>query len=327
MIKNRWYAVLDAREVRRGRPVGVVRLGEPLVFWRQSDGTVACLRDRCPHRGAQLSLGALAEGHLACPFHGFQFDAAGRCRLVPALGRAADPPAHLKAGGYVAREAHGLIWVFWGDAVEGEALPPILWFDDLDEGFHSLSFHDDWDAHYSRAIENQLDVMHLPFVHRTTIGRGGKTLVHGPRFALEGDRLTIWVSNAVDDGSPALGPEDAPHDPATVRLHFIFPNVWQNWLGPDMRVVAAFAPVDEARTRIYLRFYQRYVRVPGLRWLVSWLFNRFNRVILHQDRRVVVTQRPARSDLEIGERLVPGDGPIIAYRRRRRELIEAGQVA
>jgi len=49
----------------------------------------------------------------------------------------------------------------------------------------------------------------------------------------------------------------------------------------------------------------------------------FNTIVAYQDRRVLVTQRPGRSDLRTGEKLIPGDSPIIAYRRRRQELIDA----
>ena len=47
MIPNQWYAVLESNEVRRSVPLGVVRMGEKLVFWRDAHGTVSCLRD-CP---------------------------------------------------------------------------------------------------------------------------------------------------------------------------------------------------------------------------------------------------------------------------------------
>jgi hypothetical protein len=50
-----------------------------------------------------------------------------------------------------------------------------------------------------------------------------------------------------------------------------------------------------------------------------------NTFVAHQDRRVVQTQRPMRSDLRMGEKLIPGEGPIIAYRRRRQELIDAAK--
>lgn len=42
--------------------------------------------------------------------------------------------------------------------------------------------------------------------------------------------------------------------------------------------------------------------------------------IIRQDRWVVLTERPKVTGLRIGEQLVPGDQPIILYRRRREEL-------
>ena len=87
-------------------------------------------------------------------------------------------------------------------------------------------------------------------------------------------------------------------------------------------MVAAFAPVDDEHTVLYLRFYQNFMRTPGLRNVINWSAMIFNTVIARQDRRVVVTQRPVRSDLKVGEKLIPGDAPIIAYQRRQK-LIEA----
>ncbi len=42
-----------------------------------------------------------------------------------------------------------------------------------------------------------------------------------------------------------------------------------------------------------------------------------NVYIVHEDRRVVVTQRPKASSLKKGEVLIQGDLPIIEYRRKR----------
>ena len=86
--------------------------------------------------------------------------------------------------------------------------------------------------------------------------------------------------------------------------------------------MAAFVPVDEAHTVLYLRFYQNFVRAPLLRELFNWLAMPFNLLVAHQDRRVVVTQRPKPSGLRIGEKLIQGDRPIVEYRRRRQGLIE-----
>jgi phenylpropionate dioxygenase-like ring-hydroxylating dioxygenase large terminal subunit len=324
MIPNQWYAVLDSREVPRGRPVSILRMGERMVFWRDGPGSVACLRDCCPHRGAALSGGMLLDGAVQCPFHGFRFDSTGGCLLVPALGKNVPPPKALRAGSYPAREAHGWIWIFWGDVKEN--LPPIPYFDDLDESFSRATYPYRWNAHYSRVIENQLDVMHLPFVHYNTIGRGNRTVVDGPRATLEDGTIRLWVYNRRDDGIPARRSDELPLPARAPFLYFRFPNIWENNISPDLRIVAAFAPVDEEHTVLYLRTYQRVVRLPLLREL----FNGISLVgiwyIARQDKSVVETQQPRKTDLRMNEHLVPGDGPVILYRRHRRALLDSAGI-
>jgi phenylpropionate dioxygenase-like ring-hydroxylating dioxygenase large terminal subunit len=322
MIPNQWYAVLDASEIR-GRPVGATRMGEKLVFWRDHEGQVSCLRDRCVHRGVELSIGRVTDhGRLQCPFHGFEYDATGRVTVVPANGKNQPVPKRFRVTAYPTHEAHGFIWIWWGEDLPADLAPP-RFFDDLDESFSYGKAADPWPCHYSRAVENQLDVAHLPFVHHNTIGRGNRTLVDGPVVEwVDPNRFFFYVYNRVDDGTPARKPREiTPRPGRDFRLGFLFPNLWQNYLGNDNRILAAFAPVDEANTVIYLRFYQRFLRVPLLRDLVNWLAMPFNMRILHQDRDVVITE-PRRSHLRIGEPLIQADGPIIAYRRRRAALLE-----
>ena len=83
--------------------------------------------------------------------------------------------------------------------------------------------------------------------------------------------------------------------------------------------------MDDDNTLMYIRAYQRFVTAPVLRNIVNWTSAYFNFIIERQDRRVVITQRPKRSDLRIGEHPIQGDDPIIKYRRRRRELIEVAE--
>ena len=59
-----------------------------------------------------------------------------------------------------------------------------------------------------------------------------------------------------------------------------------------------------------------------LRQVMNFFGDQSNLFIERQDRRVVITQRPFRSDLKIGEKLIPGDAPVIEYRRCRQALIE-----
>jgi phenylpropionate dioxygenase-like ring-hydroxylating dioxygenase large terminal subunit len=321
MIPNQWYAVLDSKQIPPARPVGAVRMGERLVFWRDTAGRVACQRDLCPHRGAALSRGKIRGDAIACPFHGFEYDATGACRLVPSNGKSVAPPKILRLPGYPAREEHGWIWIYWGEP-EGE-LPPIPYFDNLNDSFSYATYPYPWTIHYSRAIENQLDTMHLPFVHSNTIGRGNRTTVDGPVAVLDGDTIRLWVFNRREDGLPARRADEIPVPPYPPQLFFRFPNLWENNISPDFKITAAFAPVDGTHTILYLRVYQRIIRIPILREALNALNLLGSIYIARQDREVVETQLPARSDLRTGEHLVPGDGPIILYRRHRRALLDA----
>jgi phenylpropionate dioxygenase-like ring-hydroxylating dioxygenase large terminal subunit len=305
--------------------VGVTRLGEKLVFFRDAAGQVGCLRDRCAHRGAALSLGECHGDAVACPFHGFAYDPSGRCTLIPAHGAAAPVPERMKVASWPAREAHGFVWVWWG--VTRPDLPPVPFFEDLDERYVHSGFPDTWPVHYSRAIENQLDVPHVPFVHRTTIGRGGRTVIEGPPARLAGDRLEIWPVLRHDDGVPARKPAEVPVPDRPAMLSLLFPNLWQNRITDDLRIVVAFAPVDEAHTVMYVRYCQRMVRVPVLRELFNLAGRISNAVILRQDQAVVESQVPVRSDLRMDEKLIPGDYPIGLYRRHRQQLLDQARVS
>jgi len=247
--------------------------------------------------------------------------------LIPANGRGGVVPKAMKLNAYPTHEAHGLIWLWWG-LQPPEELPLPEFFDNLDETFLYSSAYDAWDAHYSRVIENQLDVVHLPFIHARTIGRGNKTVVDGPVLEWVGDKMLLYVFNRPDDGRPPLKPgELSAKDAASVHLEFIFPNLWQNYISEKVRILAAFVPVDNDHSLLYLRFYQNFLRTPILGKLAARMAMPSNLYIAHEDRRVVVTQQPKSSGLRIGEVLIQGDLPVIEYRKKRAALQDLSKVA
>jgi len=323
MIPNQWYAILESNEIKKGRPVGVTRMGEKLVAWRDSRGQLTVMSDLCPHRGVALSAGKLTGDCIQCPFHGFEYDKRGVCKLVPAIGLKAEPPKALKVKTYPTREAHGLVYIWWVEA--REVYPALPWFESIDENMVYTTLKDHWPTHYARAIENQLDVVHLPFIHRTTIGRGNRTLVNGPLAREEshwpGDHLiNLWVYNELDQGQKPLKPSEIQEPTRRPFLQFRFGNLWHNWIADGLRIVIAFAPIDQVNTLMYIRYYHT-VHLPLLKQIYGWIGSLGNLVIERQDKRVVVTQRPPRPDLGIGEILIQGDSPIVVYRKRRQALI------
>ncbi len=325
MIPNQWYVILTSREVRKGKLVGVKRLGENLVVWRDGKGELGCLIDACVHRKVQLSYGKLAGDTVECPFHGFRYDRTGKVVEIPANGKCAAVGERYRAKSYPVREKYGFVWIFWGDRTND--LPEIPFFENLlDPKFKTIDFKDYWNAHYSRIIENQLDVVHLPFVHYNTIGRGHQTLVNGPLLTvIDENRFEVRIDNRTDDCSekPKKPDEVGYLKDAKFRLEFRFPHLWQNHIDEKLRILIAFVPVDDEHTILYLRNYQKIVRLPLLAGLFNLLMKAGDYVVAHQDRRVVETQRPFPSSYKSDEKLIQGDHPIVHYRKRREELKNA----
>lgn len=322
MIKNMWYAVLPSKDVKKGKILGVKRFGLDLAFFRDEKGTLSCVMDLCAHRGAALSKGKMDGDCIACPFHGIAFDGKGKANVIPANGRKSTKDlSRFNVKSYPVREEDGIVFVWYGEKEPTEELP-YFYDEDLKEMVYS-EFCDHWEAHYSRVIENQLDVIHVPIVHHNTIGRGNKTLIHGPLVLETEDKIQTSANNEVDRGQEPKKPKDC--EIKSTNLNFKFPNVWLNHISDKIKVLIYFAPVDDENTLLYIRFYNTITPLKPVNKLISSIGSFANKIVERQDRRVVVTQRPSISSLRSGETLLTGDGPIISYRKERDRLQRLGE--
>ncbi len=318
MIKNMWYAVLASDEVKKRQVTGARRLGVDLAFFRDVDDNVHCVQDRCAHRGASLSKGVVRNNCIRCPFHGIEYNTKGECVFVPSEGIASNASYdRFNLAHYATAEENNIIYIWYGD---GEPIGKPDGFGDELTGLSYDEIEEHWETHYSRIIENQLDVSHLPFVHHNTIGRGNKTLVNGPKTVwLDENTLQTSADNEVDHGQ-VKNPASKARIKKT-NLRFKFPNQWLNTIAPGkLYVFAYFVPVDDENALIRLRFYNNFTGTSCIDRFIARIGSKANRIIQGQDKRVVETQRPKKSGLRIGENLVEADRPIMEYRKRRKEL-------
>ncbi len=318
MILNQWYAILPSKAVKTNQIVGIKRLNLDLATFRNDTGEVGCVVDQCTHRGAALSKGKDKGECLKCPFHGLEFDKKGQCNFIPANGKASDADlSRYNVKHYAVRESNGIVYLWYGDLDKiTDELP--FFYKDVDATYVYSEIEDHWNSHYSRCIENQLDVVHLPFVHHNTIGRGNKTLVNGPKVEFVPGGIITSANNEVDVGQTPKTAEECVINPT--YLSFIFPNVWMNHISEKIKVIIYFAPVDDENTVLYIRFYCKLTGLKPLDGFVAYFGKFANRIIERQDKRVVITQKPKASAYQSQEKLISGDGPIIQYRRIRNEL-------
>lgn len=161
-LLNRWYPVVASWRLANA-PIGITRLGERIAIWRDHKGQVHAVEDRCPHRGARLSLGWSKDDRIACWYHGVEVDAGGHMAAVPAIGRCeAEKRARNKA--YPAAERAGTIFLWFGSP--GVEPTPLVLPEELEGGeWGAILCVAHWKCNYRYALENVLDPMHGIYLH------------------------------------------------------------------------------------------------------------------------------------------------------------------
>lgn len=147
-------------------PVRVTVLGEALVAFRDSEGRVGLLDERCPHRTASLFFGRNEQCGLRCTYHGWKFDVNGKCVEMPN-----EPPTStfrnkIRATAYPVVERGGAVWAHLGGRA-GEPSPvqvPDLEWTLVPDG-HRYVTKVYVDCNYLQAMEGDIDSSHSAFLH------------------------------------------------------------------------------------------------------------------------------------------------------------------
>ncbi len=176
-IRNDWYIAAWASELGTApgtKPLGRKILNEDVVLFRDAKGKAVALENRCAHRGVPLSCGEVVEQGIQCGYHGLIFNGTGQCVEVP--GQTVIPPRS-KIRNFPLVEKDQFCWIWMGDPAKADASKII------DYPYHNDSKnwphkHDMYPikCDYRLLIDNLMDLTHLGFVHKKTIG--GNARVH-----------------------------------------------------------------------------------------------------------------------------------------------------
>jgi vanillate O-demethylase monooxygenase subunit len=196
-LYNRWYVAALSTEVSY-RPLARTLLGKPVVMYRDTQDQVIALEDRCVHRQAPLSLGEVIGDELQCGYHGFTYDRSGACVRVPS--QALVPPGACVQA-YPVIEKQGFVHIWTGEAsLATETSPfdfPFVGKEGWSKRYASLQGKFD----YRLLIDNLLDLTHLAFTHKNTIGAGG--VAEKGRVKTVKDGEMVRVMRQMDDIAPA----------------------------------------------------------------------------------------------------------------------------
>lgn len=196
-LRNAWYVGAWGHEVEGEKLLARKILGDAVVFFRKSDGTVSALRDRCSHRFAPLSIGRHEGDCVRCMYHGLVFDGDGKCTEEPGRSR---PAPGLDVRSYPVVERWKQIWIWMGaPELADPGLIPDCPYQDSPE-WASIPSYIHYSADYRLILDNLMDFSHLTFVHETTLGGSHSIAATKPKIEqIEGGmRMTRWYPNEPD---------------------------------------------------------------------------------------------------------------------------------
>ncbi len=301
---NVWTPAILSKELGK-KPLQVKVAGETIALFRDGKGGVGALLDQCPHRGVALSLGEVDEnGCLACPFHGWSFQKDGACAKVPLNTISAEKRARYGATPLRVREIGGLIWLFTGPDPAGTepAPPPAL----VEPGWHVGFNQEIWNTHWTRAMENMLDMPHLPFIHGKSIGKDLKKKL-GPDTLLDvriepaefgGRIISKWDHEATEENILKW------RRPNSMELHIM------DQPKRKMYLHVYCIPVDASHTKMLVASARTFFGSQ----VITWLATKFNNV-LGEDRVVIETSTPAEVPPPGDEPSVATDAPTLYFRK------------
>ena len=164
LLRRYWTpACLTAEIPEPGSPPARVRLlGENLVAFRDTRGRVGLVQENCPHRGASLYFGRNEGAALRCVYHGWAFDADGKCVDMPSEPAPFCEKVRMKA--YPVHESGGIVWTYMGPR---ETMTPFRDFgtDELDAG-EVIATKQHSTCNWVQAMEGNIDTSHISHLHQ-----------------------------------------------------------------------------------------------------------------------------------------------------------------
>ncbi len=157
-----WHPICAGADMEGKWTKSVRLLGESLVLFRNRQGELGLIAEQCPHRRASFLHGIPTADGIRCPYHGWEFDAAGKCVEQP---NEVDNPAFRDKVGidaYPVQELGGLLFAYLGP----QPAPLLPRFDGfVAEGTIRMLGRTELPVNWLQVMENSLDPIHTEWLH------------------------------------------------------------------------------------------------------------------------------------------------------------------
>jgi 5,5'-dehydrodivanillate O-demethylase len=162
LMRRYWHPIAAAVELKDAWTKKVRILGENLILYRDRQGRFGLIAEQCPHRRASFLHGIPTQEGIRCPYHGWEFNQAGKCLSQP--NEPDNPSFRDKVGttAYPVEELGGMLFTYMGP------LPaPLLprWDGFVAEGSIKMLGQVLLPINWLQIMENSMDPIHTEWLH------------------------------------------------------------------------------------------------------------------------------------------------------------------
>lgn len=181
LMRRYWVPAAFTHQIpeRNGPPLRVRLMCENLVLFRDSEGRIGLLDERCPHRLASLFYGRNEESGLRCVYHGLKFDVEGQCVDAPCVPnisgeQMANIKRALKTKAYPCVERGDVVWAYMGPPELMPEFPDLEWANL--PASHRFATRHIQECNWLQGLDGGFDATHLSFLHSGAVDmRKGNT--------------------------------------------------------------------------------------------------------------------------------------------------------
>lgn len=259
-----WHCVGINNNIDYSKPYKY-NVGElPLVLWQDTKGNLISTVNICKHMGATIDKGAVIDGCIQCPYHGFEYT------------------KNDKFGETIIHEGK----IFWSYEPKNSIPTKIPGFDFYN--FEHSILQIDMDAGMNDCAYNTMDLNHPEFVHTGIFGFGTSEKPKDVKTFKYEDRVAIYFKYKAKKTIQFFHKYEQETDNQNV---FVYPSSgWSKVTTNSANKLIIgfnFLPISENKTRWFITIIHNYYKATSFE---KEIFTFLTKQILNQDRNQMKIQ-------------------------------------
>ena len=162
LMRRYWQPIGAAVDLESKWTKRVRLLGEDLVIFKDRQGRLGLIAEQCPHRRASFAHGIPTEKGIRCPYHGWEYNAQGKCIHQPNEQDKCAFRDKVSTDAYPVQEMGGMLFAYMGPQPQ-----PLLprWDGFVAQGTIRIMGRTILPINWLQIMENSLDPVHTEWLH------------------------------------------------------------------------------------------------------------------------------------------------------------------